>query len=81
MKLGELLNLLTRAMVDQSDAVQVVEVSGLQATILEVSVAKEDVGKIIGKRGRNAAALRIILSAAATKLRKRAYVEILEPDG
>ncbi len=78
--LGELVAMLARAMVDEPDAVEVLEVSGVQTTILELKVAKSDVGKVVGKQGRNAQALRIIVSAAATKLRRRAHLEVIEPD-
>lgn len=79
-ELGELVTLLAKAMVDEPDAVEVFEVAGVRTTILELTVARNDLGKIIGKRGRNAEALRIILSAAAMKFRKRTHLEIVEPE-
>lgn len=74
----ELIKYIVQAMVDNVDAVQVSEVLGEQTIAIELRVAKEDLGKVIGKQGRNAAAIRMILSAAATKLRKRAVLEIIE---
>ena len=80
MDLRELVTVLARAMVDEPDAVDVLEIEGVQTTILELKVAKTDVGKVIGKQGSNARALRTILSAAAMKYRKRTHLEIVEPD-
>lgn len=76
--LKQLVEVMARALVDKSDEVAVAEVEGEQTTVLELRVAKEDVGKVIGKEGRTARSLRLILSAAATKVRKRAVLEILE---
>jgi predicted RNA-binding protein YlqC (UPF0109 family) len=58
--------------------VEVSEVLGEQTSVIELRVAKEDLGKVIGKQGRTAKAMRTILSAASTKLRKRAVLEIIE---
>jgi hypothetical protein len=58
--------------------VEVSEVIGEQASVIELRVAKEDLGKVIGKQGRTAKAMRTILSAASTKLRKRTVLEIIE---
>jgi predicted RNA-binding protein YlqC (UPF0109 family) len=66
------------ALVDQPDQVKVTEIEGGQTVILELSVAKSDMGKVIGKKGRNALALRTILSAAGGKARKRYVLEIVE---
>jgi hypothetical protein len=74
----ELVNRIAKALVDHPDQVQVTEVEGNQTTVLELKVAKEDLGKIIGKEGRNARAIRTILGAASAKLRKRTVLEILE---
>ena len=63
---------------DNPDEVSVSEVEGEVASVLELKVAKTDLGKVIGKQGRTARAMRTILSAASTKLRKRAVLEILE---
>ena len=69
---------IAKALVDQPDAVEVREVEGEQTTVYELRVAKEDLGKVIGKSGRTAKALRTILSAAGMKLNKRYVLEILE---
>ena len=73
-----LVEVMAKALVDKPEEVEVTEVEGEQTTILELKVAKEDLGKVIGKEGRTAKALRIILGAASTKLRKRCMLEIVE---
>jgi uncharacterized protein len=73
-----LIEYMARALVDNPDEVVVSEVEGEQASIIELKVAKTDLGKVIGKQGRTARALRTILSAASTKGNKRAVLEILE---
>lgn len=77
-KLNELVIIIAKALVDNPDQVEVTEVAGEQTAVLELKVAPEDLGKIIGKQGKTAKAIRIILSAAAAKMRKRAVLEILE---
>lgn len=74
----KLIETIAKALVDKPDAVEVTEVEGEQTTVIELKVAKEDLGKVIGKQGRMARALRTILSAASTKIRKRSVLEILE---
>ncbi len=74
----ELLVLIAKALVDNPDEVAVSQVDGEQTTILELRVAQEDLGKVIGKQGRTARAIRTILSAAGMKLRKRFHLEIIE---
>jgi predicted RNA-binding protein YlqC (UPF0109 family) len=74
----DLITLLAKALVDNPDQVIVTEVEGNQTTVLELKVAKEDLGKVIGKEGRNARAMRTILGAASAKLKKRTVLEILE---
>jgi uncharacterized protein len=74
----ELIEFVAKALVDHPEAVEVREVDGEQTAVLELRVAKEDLGKVIGKQGRTARAMRTILSAASVKLRKRAVLEILE---
>ena len=74
----ELVQYIAQALVDFPDQVSVNEVEGNQTSVLELKVAKEDLGKIIGKQGRTARALRTILSAASAKLKKRTVLEILE---
>jgi uncharacterized protein len=78
MEMKELIAYIARALVDQPEAVEVSEVEGEQTSVIELKVAKEDLGKVIGKQGRTARAMRTILSAASTKIRKRAVLEILE---
>jgi predicted RNA-binding protein YlqC (UPF0109 family) len=67
-----------KMLVDLPDQVQVNEIEGENTTVIELKVAKEDLGKIIGKQGRTARALRTILNGASTKLRKRTVLEIIE---
>jgi len=73
-----LVEIMARALVDKPEAVEVTEVEGEQTTVIELKVAKEDLGKVIGKEGRTARALRIIMGAASTKLRRRSVLEIIE---
>jgi hypothetical protein len=74
----ELVEVIARALVDDADKVRVAEVEGERVTVIELRVGPGDLGKIIGKQGRTAQAIRTILNANATKLRKRAVLEILE---
>jgi predicted RNA-binding protein YlqC (UPF0109 family) len=74
----DLIKYIAQALVDNTDAVEVSEVVGEQTSVIELRVAKEALGKVIGKQGRTAKAMRTILSAASTKLRKRAVLEIIE---
>ena len=74
----ELVKFIAQSLVDNPDAVQVTEIQGEQTSVIELKVAKEDLGKVIGKQGRTARAMRTILSAASTKIRKRAVLEIIE---
>jgi len=74
----ELLELIARALVDRPDDVVVRETEGEQTTVLELRVAREDLGKVIGKQGRTARAIRTILASAGMKLRKRIVFEIIE---
>lgn len=69
---------MAQAMVDNPEDVSVNEIEGDQTTVLELKVAKSDLGKVIGKQGRNAHAMRTILSAVSAKIRKRAVLEIIE---
>jgi uncharacterized protein len=64
--------------VDEPGGVSVTEIEGEQATVLELKVAREDLGKVIGKQGRTARSIRTILGAAGTQLGKRVVLEILE---
>jgi predicted RNA-binding protein YlqC (UPF0109 family) len=74
----ELIKYMAQALVDNPDMVEVSEVVGEQTSVLELRVAKEDLGKVIGKQGRTAKAMRTILSAASAKIRKRSVLEIIE---
>jgi predicted RNA-binding protein YlqC (UPF0109 family) len=76
--LQELVKFLAQQLVDRPDEVIVEEMEEEGAAVFELTVAEEDLGKVIGKQGRTARALRTVLSAAATKLRTRAVLEILE---
>ncbi|MDV2496598.1 MAG: KH domain-containing protein [bacterium] len=76
--LKELITEIAKALVDRPEMVQVNELVGEKTTVLELRVAPEDIGKVVGRQGRTARAMRIILNASATKLRKRAVLEILE---
>ena len=74
----ELLELIAKSLVDVPEEVTVTEVEGEQTTVLELKVARDDLGKVIGKQGRTARSIRTILAAAGMKLRKRIVLEILE---
>ena len=74
----EMIAFIAKALVDNPDQVEVRAVEGEQTSVIELRVAQEDLGKVIGKQGRTARAMRTILGAASTKLRKRAVLEILE---
>lgn len=73
----ELVEIIARALVDNPDAVKVNEIAGEQSVIIELKVAPEDMGKVIGRQGRIAKAIRTVVKAAATKENKRVVVEIL----
>lgn len=77
-ELKELIEFIAKSLVDHPDQVSVNEVEGEKTTILELSVAEDDLGKVIGKHGRTAKAMRTVLNAAATKEKKRAVLEIIE---
>jgi len=78
MTVKELVELIAKALVDNPDKVKVTQLDGEQSSIIELSVAPEDLGKVIGKQGRNAQAIRVIIGAAGMKLKKRVNLEILE---
>ena len=78
MKMKELIGYIAKALVDKPEEVVVTEIEGEQTSVIELKVAKEDLGKVIGKQGRTARAMRTILSAASTKINKRSVLEILE---
>ncbi|MDV3427018.1 MAG: KH domain-containing protein [Bacillota bacterium] len=73
----ELVELIAKSLVDNPEMVHVTEVSGEQSIILELKVAPEDMGKVIGKQGRIAKAIRTVVKAAAIKDNKRVVVEII----
>jgi uncharacterized protein len=73
-----LIEMIARALVDNPDQVTVTEIEGEATTVLELRVANQDLGKVIGKQGRTARAIRTILAAAGTRTRKRFVLEILE---
>jgi predicted RNA-binding protein YlqC (UPF0109 family) len=74
----ELIKYIAQALVDNSDQVDVQEIKAQQTLVLELRVAKEDLGKVIGKKGRTAQAMRTILSCASAKEQKRVILEIVE---
>lgn len=77
-QLREFVEFMAKSIVDSPEEVQVTEVAGEKTTVIELRVASEDLGKVIGKQGRTAKAIRSILNAAAAKMKKRAVLEILE---
>ena len=74
----DLILMIAKSLVDKPDEVDLREVEGEKTTVLELRVAKEDLGKVIGKQGKTARAMRTILNATATELKKRAVLEIIE---
>jgi len=71
-----LVEFMAKALVDNPDQMEVTEIAGRDTSVIGLKVAKEDMGKIIGKKGRNAQAMRFTLNAASAKLRKRVVLEI-----
>ena len=78
MEMKDLIQRIAEALVDSPEQVTVTELEGSQATVLELKVAQDDLGKIIGKQGRTAKAIRTILGAASAKQNKRSILEIVE---
>lgn len=74
----ELIKFIAQELVDFPEQVTVEEIEGSQTSVIELTVAKEDLGKVIGKQGRTARAMRTLLSAAAAKIKKRTVLEIIE---
>jgi hypothetical protein len=74
----ELVEIMAKALVDNPDQVEVSEIAGRDTSVIQLKTAKEDMGKIIGKKGRNAQAMRTILNAASRKLNKRVVLEIID---
>ena len=77
-EMKHLIEYIAKVLVDNPDEVRVTELEGRQTSVIELRVAKEDLGKVIGKQGRTARAMRTILGAASTKMKKRSVLEILE---
>ena len=73
-----LVELIAKSLVDQPNSVSVEEKEGQQTTLLALKVAKDDIGKVIGKQGVTAAAMRTIVKAAGTRLKKRYHLDIVE---
>ncbi len=73
-----LIESMAKALVDKSDEVKVTEIEGEKTTVFELRVAQSDLGKVIGKQGKTARAMRTILGATGTKIGKRCVLEILE---
>lgn len=74
----DLIETIAKALVDQPEAVHVTEVEGEQSLLIELEVAKDDIGKVIGREGRTAQSMRTLLSAASTKLGRRTQLDILD---
>lgn len=74
----ELIEYIAKALVDNPEEVSVSEVEGEVTSVIELRVAKSDLGKVIGKEGKTARAMRTLLTAASTKIKKRAVLEIIE---
>ena len=78
MEMKDLVTYIAKLLVDQPDLVKVTEIEGEITSIIELSVAKEDIGKIIGKQGRTATAIRTIMNAASKKMKRSAVLEIID---
>ena len=77
-EMKDLITCIAKALVDKPEEVVVTEIEGQQTCVIELKVAKEDIGKVIGKQGRTAQAIRTILGAASAKINKRSVLEILD---
>jgi len=78
MDMKDLIEFIAKALVDNPDQVHVTEIGGEKTTVVELRVAPGDLGKVIGKQGKTAKAMRTLLNAAATKIGKRSVMEIIE---
>jgi len=78
MEMKDLVTYIAKLLVDQPDLVKVTEIEGEITSIIELSVAKEDIGKIIGKQGKTATAIRTIMNAASKKMKRRSVLEIID---
>ena len=74
----EIIEYIAKHLVDKPDEVEVTEIAGEESSVIELRVAEDDLGKVIGKQGRTVRAMRTILGAASTKLNKRSVLEIIE---
>lgn len=74
----DLIACIAKALVDKPEEVEVTETEGQQTSVIKLKVAREDIGKVIGRQGRTAQAIRTILSAASAKINKRAVLELIE---
>ena len=77
-EIKDLITFIAKALVDKPEEVSVMEKEGQQVIVIELKVAKEDLGKVIGKRGRTAEAMRTILTGASAKLKRRCILELVE---
>jgi hypothetical protein len=78
MEMKDLITYIAKSLVDQPDLVKVTEVEGEITSIIELNVDKEDIGKIIGKQGKTATAIRTIMNAASMKMKRRSVLEIID---
>ena len=78
MEMTDLITYIAKSLVDHPDLVKVTVVEGEAISVIELSVVKEDIGKIIGKQGKTATAIRTILNAASMKMKKRSMLEIID---
>ena len=78
MEMKDLITYIAKLLVDQPDLVKVTEIEGETTSVIELSVAKEDIGKIIGKQGKTATAIRTIMNAASNKMKRRSVLEIID---
>ena len=78
MNTKDLIGYIAKALVDHPEQVKVSEIEGERTSVIELSVAKEDMGKVIGKQGRTATAIRTILGAVSAKLKRHSVLEIIE---
>ena len=74
----DLIAYIAKALVDKPEEVVVTEIEGEQTSVIKLQVAREDIGKVIGRQGRTAQAIRTILSAASAKIKKRSVLELIE---
>jgi predicted RNA-binding protein YlqC (UPF0109 family) len=78
MEMKDLITHIAKSLVDQPDLVKVTEIAGETTSVIELSVDKEDIGKIIGKQGKTATAIRTIMNAASMKMKRRTVLEIID---